>query len=115
MYSIVTVIYGVPLNIAVSRKINSWESDEDSPWSEDNDGTCGFVATYHDGSSELIGYCGVELDTFDECRSSRKVSELNLQPTKEQVVEAKDKIAKLHPALHDLIDEESIYFIFSTS
>ena len=103
MYSIGHVIFGIPKTQAISEKISEWEADEEcEKWYEDNGGCCGFETMYSGSAEHEPGFCGVELETFDECCDFLRVREMKLEPTEEQKQEALEKIGKLEPELREI-------------
>lgn len=120
MYSITNIIYGVPLTKKISAQIEAWEeNEEEEKWFEDERGTCGFTILYHGGADQHIGYCGVELDEFDEASFYIKPSNLNTDPTQAQIEEAQKLYKQLQPELKQILEHEGvkldIYYIHSTS
>lgn len=107
-YSIVKVIYGVPLNEEVSNKMDEWEDSGDDRW---YDG-CGFTTLYSASGDPTPGYCGVELCTL-KSYANQCVSELPLVPKAPQVQEAMKKIALLDPELRELAGKPDVYLIWS--
>lgn len=113
-YSIVTVVYGVPLNDDCIDLINKWESDtNDDKWFEDDDGICGFTTLYS-ASGPHNGYCGVKLDTL-ESYGNQLVSEVRMIPTEAEIKEATARLDKLHPELRSKVGPIGVYFIWSDS
>lgn len=145
MYSIISIIYGVPLNEEVNNLMQEWaspgsfpdigiQSDELAKWLEDggsdwtDDDGCqilagedqpwGFKTLYHGGSSYYVGYCGVKLGEFDECRNDMRIDEkflASLKPSRTQELLAREIVGKLHPRLLEAAGPIGTYFIFSTS
>lgn len=118
-YAIIKIIYGVPLNEAVSQKIQEWEQIPETAeggdlWFEDNDGTCGFETLYSASGSDLLGFCGVELCELAHYESE-DVTKLKLLPTAKQKAEAEAKVAKLHPDLRKLAGPIGSYTVWSDS
>ena len=107
MYTIVNVIYGVPLTEEVWDFLNNSDNDYDLE-------ELGFTTEYSGSSSYPPGWCGVELDSFDES-DWLDVANLKLTPTDKQRAEALDKIEALDPQVRALCPEPKTYFIFSTS
>ena len=106
MYSIVHVIYGLPL-------INV------DPQQFGNDEPEGFEMLYSGSSDAPVGYCGVRLDQFDECNGLIAISALHLQPTPEEELEAQIKVQALPESMRVAYEKHGIkmgvYFAFSTS
>lgn len=71
MYLIVSVIVGIPITPEMSRLVEDWEAEGDERWKEWEE--YGFETLYHGGSPYTIGFCGVEIGEFDECRSSMRL------------------------------------------
>ncbi len=134
MYSIIKIIYGIPISAAASKLKDSYEDPDDppspeeeavakwiedggSPWGDATSNGWGFKILYDGGGAPWeVGYCGVVLGEFTECQNSIHVTSewtAKLQPTEEQKKEAEDAIAKLHPFLKDVA--VGTYFIFHTS
>lgn len=113
-YAIIKIIYGVPLNEDVSKKIQEWELSGDENWGEDNNGTCGFKTLYSAGGDDLMGFCGVVLDELEHY-TSQDVTKLKLLPTVKQRAEAEKKVAKLHPELRKLAGPLGSYTVWSDS
>lgn len=130
MFSIVNIIYGVPLTEEIYKKIGEWEETDDERWWEDDrGGPCGFQ-TFYSGSSEFPpGFCGACLGSFDEVcpniqlkgtqiliRDNLKEKyKINLEPDEVFKQKVYQKINNLDPELKEMISEIGIYFIFSTS
>ena len=113
--AIIEIIYGVPLNEAVSEKIQAWEKDTTSDlWYEDDDGACGFKTLYSASGSNLLGFCGVRLDGLASY-TNEDVTWLKLVPTPEQKAEAEAKVARLHPELRALAGKIGSYTVWSDS
>ena len=115
MYSIAHIIYGVPLSEKISQKINDYENSESDLWFEDKNGMCGFRIFYHGSADQLMGFCGVELDTFAEFKPFIDVSKLTTKPTPEQVSEANRQLEALCEELRGLCDPVGVYLVWSTS
>jgi len=115
MYSITNIIYGYPITTEISNLIIKKEEDPNSDWNEDNDMVCGFNKYYHGSSDCIVGYVGVELDSFDECGEMLKPSSLKMQPTEKQKQQALKKINALTPDFKKLVGEPDVFFVFSTS
>lgn len=115
MYSITNIIYGYPITTKISNLLIEKEDDENSDWNEDGDMVCGFNKYYHGSSDGIVGYVGVELDSFDECGEMLKPSNLKMQPTEEQKNEAIKKINALSQDFKTLVGEPDVFFVFSTS
>lgn len=144
MYCIVSIIYGVPLTEAVSNLIQEWAAPGSFPdigakgeelaewleaggsdWTEDGhpvlageDLPWGFKTLYNGGTDYEVGYCGVKLGEFNECRSSMHINEeflASLKPSLSQQLEAESLVAKLHPHLKEAAGPIGTYFIFSYS
>jgi len=105
MYSIVTVIYGIPITPEVSAL-----SVEDPDELED----FGYTIQYHGNSSDTVGYCGVELDSFNECQTALSVDKIKTTPTEEQKLESFRRVHMLS-AKHRGSAKIGVYYIFSTS
>jgi hypothetical protein len=114
MYSIATVIYGVPLTEKILKKIDEWEDQGSDKWHENSDGPCGFTKLYS-GSSHAAGYCGIRLDEFDEACDFVDPSKLKMKPTKSQMSVAKEFYKNLDPELQKLCEPLGVYFVWSTS
>ncbi len=105
-YCIVNVIYGVPLNKEAY--------DEFENLGIDTEEVCTLL--YSGGAEVEPGFCGVELDEFDEATDmALQVSKLKMTPTPAQIKNAHAKIAKLPPTVRALLQPTDVYFIFSTS
>ncbi len=109
-YAIIKVIYGVPLNEDISRKISEWEEQEDERWTDD----CGFEQLYSASGSEYVGYCGVELCEL-ESYGNQPLSDLVLTPTAEQKKEALELLNALEPELRALAGKPDVYLVWSDS
>jgi hypothetical protein len=125
-YCIMTVIYGVPLTEEANELICGRGHDEDGEEIEveedDESGVgsgdaeaCGFEVLYSGSASWMPGFCGVELDSFDECTDGFKLSELKTVPTAEQKKQAEEMVAALDPRVRELCGPIDVYLIPSSS
>ncbi len=139
MYSIMNVIYGVPLTRKVNELINKWEETDDDRWADADDDMCGFETLYHGSADRIIGFCGVCLGEFTECDEIIKINEdaieisedsppknrkygpklqsskIKLKPSKKEIAEAQSKIDALDPEIKKILPEVGLYIITSTS
>ena len=128
MYSILNVIYGVPITEKISALITEWEGTDKSPWYEDKNGPCGFTSLYHGSTGGLVGYCGVLLGEFDECcewlrledggiwvKENTRLRLARTVPTEQEKRQANELFAKLHLDIVRLCPELGVYIVFSTS
>ena len=117
MYTIGNIVYGVPINEALSNLLLDWKknlTEEEYAEKFNEDGQLiGFNMLYHGGADGLVGYCGVGLGDFDEI-DSVLISELPY-PTEEQIREAQTKIDALPNEVKELIDEPGHYIVWSSS
>jgi hypothetical protein len=111
-YTIIKIVYGVPLTEDCIDLINKWESDPNSDkWFEDGRGVCGFISLYS-ASGPGHGYCGVELDEL-KSYGNEPVSDIRMKPTAEEKEKAKKLVDKLDPELRKLTGKIDVYFIWS--
>ena len=119
MYSIITVIYGIPLTQELEERNSDLidaDPEESDPTIHEDMEEYGFEIMYTGSGNHTPGYCGVELSEFDECSDSYlPISEVAMVPTDEQKAEAHAKIEALDDRFKDLLPAVSVYFIFSTS
>jgi len=136
MYSIMNVIYGVPLTRKINALINEWEETDDDRWADADDDMCGFETLYHGSADRIIGFCGVCLGEFTECdeiikigedaieisedlppskKRGPKSSKIQLKPSKKEIAEAQSKIDELDPEIKKILPEVGLYIITSTS
>lgn len=104
MYSIVTVIYGIPITQEISALEDGGDELENA----------GYETQYHGASPDVVGYCGVELDSFTECQTALLVDNIKITPTEEQKLEGFRKVHAL-TAKYRGSAEIGVYYIFSTS
>ena len=114
MYSIASIIYGVPLTKEVSDKIDEYELRESEKWSEQEDGVCGFRVLHHGMANKRVGFSGVDLDSFSDADDFVDLSTLNFKPTIEQVYEAGRLVEALDPELRELCPPIGVYVVWST-
>lgn len=121
MYTIMSVIYGVPLTRSCQKIIDEFEKDlTTEDWFEDEEGTCGFQMMYSGFADGTPGFCGVELWSAP-CIGpiDMREAKYRMSPTREDKVLAAKKFKALHKRLQkSLIDGGfplGIYIIFSTS
>lgn len=112
--AIVSVVYGVPLNEAVSKKIREWEAEDDERWTDERTGQCGFTTLYSASGDDLFGYCGVELCQL-ESYANEKLSALKTVPTELQKAEAERLVAALNPKLRKLAGDIDVYLVWHDS
>lgn len=113
-YSIVRVIYGVPLNENCIELINKWEHDvSDDRWWEDDEGVCGFTSLYS-ASGPGNGYCGVELCSLNSF-VNQLVSKVRMVPTEAEIKKANARLDLLHPELRSKTGPVGVYFVWSDS
>lgn len=119
-YAIMTIVYGIPLTEEIDELIRG-ECDcegvdpQECPLHTDDPTAVGFDEQYSAGSHFMPGFCGVELDSFDECTDAIDVSTLKFMPTAEQVAEAEAKFAKLHERIRSIAKPVGVYIIPSSS
>ena len=118
MYSIVNVIYGIPITDEIEKRnqelLDADPNEEDESLGEELE-CYGFETFYSGSHSGIVGYLGVELSDFDECHSYLKFKDLKFEPTPAQKAEAEKKIANLDNRFKDVLPEIGVYLIFSTS
>lgn len=120
MYSIQSIIYGVPITEAVSNYFMTRNDPEEY----------GFTTLYHGGASGFVGFCGVQLgEDLDECGNFTRIDQKTiiqynvegkqqialLNPTDEQKLEAQKKVDALSEELRSLCPAIGTYLIYSTS
>ena len=117
MYTIVNIIYGVPLNsnkypIVKMPVIVENAIDDELP---------GFLAYYNGGGECVPSAFGIELGKFDCCCHHTELSSLTLQPTVKQrklfkkMLKDTTKISeKLYKALLTF-GEPQVFFLWSSS
>jgi len=116
-YAIGHIIYGVPYSDAINNYLNSSEDLDESEDLESEDYFDPeeyFEFTYSGSSDIMPGWCGVLLDTIDEC-GTLAVSDIKLTPTESDKIKAKDKIDKLPEDLKALLDPVDVYIVWGTS
>ena len=111
-YAIANIIYGVPADEDVQEAIDGLPADEEGYGTEMED--LGFEAMYSGSASHRPGFCGVRLDTFDEC-GDFALSTLVLAPTDEQRAQAEAKVAALPEAVRKACQPIDVYVVWSTS
>lgn len=107
-YAIANVIYGVPADEGVREAADGL--GDDCPELED----LGFEVMYSGSGSHMPGFCGVQLDSFDEC-GDFLLSTLTLVPTDEQRAEAETKLAALPEAIRKACKPVDVYVVWSSS
>ena len=117
MYSIMHLIYGVPLTETVDAIINEFEQDETTDdWFETDEGECGFTTRYVGCGDTRAGWCGVELWSCD-CTEPIKVPEVRASDA--QMRQAQERCSTLHRRFKEALEREGVevghYFVFSTS
>lgn len=133
MFSIMNIIYGVPLTRDAIEKIDEWERNNSENWFESNGLTCGFEILYN--RSTYVGFCGVNLGSFNELENyinidpsipciriqksfnSKKSNEkvITLKPTQNQIDETTKLVENLHPLLRSLVPDIGLYIVISSS
>lgn len=108
-YAIVSVVYGIPLNEDVARKMDEWEESGDERWDDYH----GWKRLYS-ASGPATGYCGVELCTL-ESYGQDLVSKYRLEPTPKEKAKAEQLVSKINDELRDLAGPIGVYFIWSDS
>ena len=102
MYSIINVIYGIPVTESLAQRFDEGELEN-----------MGFEILYHGGLHYSPGYIGVELCNF--CGfDNPSIDKLTLKPTYEQRLEVKEKLEQLDTEVVGG-QELNVYFIESTS
>ena len=112
MYSIIKVIYGVPLTEAV---IEHYEKIDEAY--EDD------FETLYSGSGEYPpGYIGIELGEISECGrdgfnrvKNDMIDGIKLTPSLKQLFEVDTKIDALSKELKEVLEPTGVYFIWYTS
>lgn len=103
-YAIGYVIYGIPFTESISKFYEELELDPEEHFN--------FV---YSGSAHIIpGWCGVLLDTIDECNNIC-IKNVKLQPLEQDVQEAKSKINKLPDEIKKMSNPIDMYIIWGTS
>lgn len=142
MYSIMNVIYGIPLTRKINALIDKWETTDDDRWSEglnEKRDTCGFITLYHGSADRIIGFCGVSLGEFTECDEIIKIEDdtikisedsvpksmrsgprrppsiVKLKPSEKEIAKTQKMISKLDPEIQKIAPSVGIYIITSTS
>jgi hypothetical protein len=112
-YAIGYIIYGVPYSEEID---NLFESDvnDNEDIEEMSPEDLGFELVYSGSADIRPGWCGVHLDTIDECGTQR-VKDLILSPTEQQKQEAITKINALPENIKKLCDEVDTYIIWGSS
>lgn len=115
-YVIGNIVYGCPINDALSTLIEQVEMDEAHPLSEyyDDDYPLGFETYYSGHAYGTVGAFGVSLGRINEC-SNVRVGDLTLEPTEEQKADVEKRFAELPKAVRDLCDPLDTYIVWSTS
>lgn len=121
MYSIQTIIVGVPITSKVAEAIEKSKKDAEE---------LGFEVLYHGGSDGLVGYCGVQLgDDLDECGDWTRIDQGRIHQhherlpdqvavtvaTPEQEQEARRKVDALPSSVRKACQEFGIYIVYSSS
>jgi hypothetical protein len=114
MSALVSIIYGVPLNKTVSKKLDEWEIARDDRWFVNGANTCGFDTLYSASGNYYVGYCGVELDELD-AHTPELLSNLITTPTEGQKKAAEELVAALDPELRALAGPIGVYTIWHDS
>ena len=116
MYSIMTVIYGIPLSEEISKLIDDDTLPEDDSGLGSGDSTvCGFTELYHGSSDQHVGYCGVEISEFNECVDYIAADTLVLTATDEQKAEGQALVDRLDQRILSIAPPIGVYIIPSTS
>lgn len=113
MYAIGYIIYGVPYSEDIDKLFDS-DLENEEGIEEVCPEDLGFEFVYSGNGYIRPGWCGVRLDTIDECGTQR-VKDLILSPTEEQKQRALAKIADLPENIRKLCDEVDTYIIWGTS
>lgn len=108
MYSIGTVIYGIP----ITEDITKVASDRDEELDKEDGGY--FTTLYHGGSYHEVGYLGIELASFDEC-ADFKLEDIIRAPTDEQTMEVVKAFNELPIEYKDVAPDIAVWVVFSTS
>lgn len=107
-YAVANVIYGVPADEDVHEAVRKLE--DDYPELE----SLGFEVMYSGSASHMPAFCGVRLDSFDEC-GDLALRTLTLVPTDEQRAEAEAKVAALPEAVRQACQPIDVYVVWSSS
>lgn len=107
-YAVANVIYGVPADEDVREAVNNLE---DGCLELEN---IGFEVMYSGSTPHMPGFCGVRLDSFDEC-GDFALRTLTLVPTDEQRAEAEAKVAALPEAVRKSCQPVDVYVVWSSS
>ena len=108
MYSIGHVIYGIPITDEISQLAQQRDeelAEEDGGW---------FETLYHGGSYREVGYLGVELATFDECKDF-PLHDVVKDVTDEQEAEVVKAFNKLPMEYKEIAPAIDTWVVFSTS
>jgi hypothetical protein len=108
MYSIVHVIYGTYINKEVQEAVDKLQVEAED---------AGFETLYHGGGVDHeVGFCGVELDCYDECtETALPVAGIKFTPTAAQIAEAQKAFKSLDPSIQKVAPKLDTYLVFATS
>lgn len=108
MYSIVTVVYGVPIRQAALDEVESLGIEPSD---------IGIITQYSGSGDEIPAYCGVELSEFDEATDmALPISSIRHTPTSKEIAKATAAVAALPSSVRKRIkDKLDTYYVFSTS
>lgn len=105
-YAIGNIIYGIPLTDEIREAMRSRPDEEE----ED----LGFEMEYSGSAPYRPGWCGVRLDTINECIDTR-VWAVRWVPTDEERAQAAELIAALPAEIRAVAGEPDVYIVWSSS
>ena len=120
MYSIQTIIYGIPLTPEIHKLLESLKLDAEGE---------GFTILYSGSSQYMPGYCGVELGQLDEAADYVRIEtdkmvcisrdggndSFALWPIPTTLAEANKMMAALREDIRKIAPPPGVYLIYSTS
>ena len=114
MYTIGSLIYGIPIDKGLSKAYQEYDEtgDEDGFFLEDS-----FKVLYHGSSTHEVGYLGVLLKEFNAIQDPMLLSSFTSKAvvTDKQKEEVKRKFDLLPDILKKACKEPDFYIVWSTS
>lgn len=129
-YSIVTVIYGVPITERLLKRMTELSFSEHADKNDDHEFLFDeeelldeeemedfgpFETQYSASGGFTPGYCGVKLGQFDECRTFLSSEDVRTTPTAEEKKNANEMVSQIDPRLSGFLEKIGTYYIFSSS
>lgn len=107
--SVVKIVYGVPFNSKMKKKLVEWSSDENSEHYEPGctPESLGFTECFH-GNYDDIAYCGVAIGEIVENDRAIRLDKIKTIPNQNDITLAEANIAALPDYVKEQYNEDDL-------